>query len=193
VPRNSDVCERVCNLLLLLELLRARQSGLKLGGRGSLLSLVGGRRRARPRSAEQSFNQGLATFKGKKPTDPLDVVIAGLDLVAEQGSGPDDFDVDTQILEGADFRIQQGSRVPATTVRQIQERLRQVPLAVPQTVAPLPADRDAQKRILPERTRELVCATAALPLLRAAISLPHPLLKAAAIAGIYGCGFELAD
>lgn len=191
MPKSLESCERVCNLLLLLELLRQQQPDLKLGGRASLLSLVGVRRGRRPRTAQAAFDQGLATFRGRKPTDPLDVIIAGLDQLLEFAPLPAE-DVVPGNLEGTGLNIQQGSRPPIKNVRDIQRRLAQPPLAVPRPVGPLPPDA-SERRILPERTVELLCAAAAPVLVRGVQVLPHPILKAAAIAGLYACGLELAE
>ena len=193
MPRNSDACERVCNLLLLLELLKAQQLDLRLGGRESLISLVGGRRGRRPRTAEQVFEQGLATFRGRVPTEPLDLIAAGLDQVLELGvpavlQAP----LTPDTLEGLGLLAQQGSRPPVRTVRDIRARLKQAPRPTPIAVAPIPDDRSEQ-RVLPERVRELVCAAGIIPLLAAATRVKHILIRTAAIAAIYGCGFELAE
>ena len=190
MPRSSDVCERVCNLLLLLELLKAQQPGLRLEGRGSLLSLVGGRRRARPRTAAASFEQGLATFK-RAPTNPLDVMIAGLDQLLDLAPIPD-VEVTPSALAGQGLTLQAASRPDPVTVRGIRTRLRQVPLAIPRPVAPLAPD-ESDRRIVPERAVELGCAVAAPFLLKGVVSLPHPILKAAAIATLYACGIEFAE
>lgn len=191
MPKSLESCERVCNLLLLLELLREQQPGLKLGGRASLLSLVGVRRGRRPRQAQASFDSGLATFQGRKPTSPLDVIIAGLDQLLDLAPLPPENGTPAN-LEGLGLGIQQGSRPPVKTVRDIQRRLMQPPLPVPRPLAVLPPDA-SERRIVPERTLELLCAGAIPLLIRGVQVLPHPILKAGAIAAIYGCGLELAE
>lgn len=190
MPRNLESCERVCNLLLLLELLRRRQADSKPEAPESLLSLVGERRGRRPRQAEASFKLGLNTFK-RRPKEPEDVMVAGLDLLVELGFSPGP-GTTKEALEQAGLRPQQRSRPIPETLAQLASRLSQPALATHVPIEPIPLE-DSNRRILPERTKELICAAAMPFLAKGAVALPHPILKAAAVVALYGCGLELAE
>lgn len=76
VPRKSDPCSKVCELLLLVELLRLRRPDLRPVEPESLISLVGLQKRRPPvRSdavpAEEFIKESIAEIPGPKPKNEL--------------------------------------------------------------------------------------------------------------------------
>jgi len=119
----------------------------------------------------------------------IDLVLAGLDEIMGLGLLDED-PVTFPQLQEIGLGFQRRSRAPVETVTQVEQRLAAAPLPTPAEPA-LGGFRDPRSPA--ERARELACA-AAIPLLaQAAISLPQPILKGAAIAGLFLCGFEFAE
>ena len=204
MPRSSDACERVCVLLMLLELLRLRRPGLRREGPESLLSLVGGRRPDRRPSkvAQSSVDAALAALRTKRTpaADPLDVVIAGMQaVVADEAALPEPGFITMVITEegGAD-RLGLRARPGREELADLGISLSRIPRPIPTTVPELRKDLRAVSRtirpgpVVPEIAREIACAVAS-PFIGRALFSPIPILLGAGVVGAVLCGLEISD
>ncbi len=192
MPRTSDSCARVCEILLLFELLTRQRPDLNFERVVSLLNLVGKRDRARlasPRKSRSSrviqealvFEQRIGR---KRSRSPLDLLTAGLEeapvafppetpvtAAREDGNARSADDLEGDILPrhfplGFPIRLQ-----PAT-----QRRIRDI-------IRPLKA------LATDDRAQNLACGIA-LPFAFKAISSGQPLLVGAGAVTLLGCGIE---
>ncbi len=204
MPRTSDGCQKVCEILLLFELLKRQRPDLNLGRVESLLALVGRLNLGRLLSPRKSRAAMLIAdgVRGRgprpKPKTPVDVIIAG--------------------LEEAPAALPAES--PATQLRETGAATSAVDLLEPLLSRPLPgfpsrflpvqiALRDegkvataARKRIRAilnpltqlasdDRAQNLACAVA-LPFAFKAVTSGIPLVSAAGAVTLIGCGIEIA-
>ncbi len=93
MPKTSDGCQKVCEILLLFELLRRRRPDLRLGQAESLLDLVGRRGLSRllsPRKSEafrtidEGFLFGRRLLGRTSKRRPLDLLTDALEVAAEE-------------------------------------------------------------------------------------------------------------
>jgi len=190
VPNSSDSCAKVCEILLLLELLRRRRPDLSFGRAESLLSLVGEFDPSKFLSAPKSragrlIREGLLIGHlphARRPRTPLDALVEGLEI-APSALPPET--VATRIREEGAAR---SSR--ETTLE------RNVPLGLP-IILPKPARDRLNKLVKPlitlardDRAQNLACGIS-LPFAFKAVSSGNPFLIAVGAATLLGCGVEL--
>ena len=198
MPRSSDDSERVLNLLSLFELLRKQQAGSKLEEPVNLLSLAGARSLRPSRQARRAFDEAVRLLGRPTRTNVLDLVIAGVEVLLEMGVP--DVELTPTLLEGAGMRFQRASRpipapvAPVASVSAVRKVLRDTPLPVPIPLeSPIEPKKVEERTLFSPRTRELICAFSAPPLLKVATAAPHPIIKGAAIAALVLCGFEFTE
>jgi len=188
VPNSSDSCARVCEILLLLELLRRQRPDLSLEQGESLLSLVGGRRERRvpplKSVARAVIRAGLAAAKVK--TVP-DLLTAGLDLapVALPPQLDPAFLVQRSIMGAAEDLM--ADPLPRVSKAQLQAEFRKDVFEVfkkraRQVVSPL--------RFPFFREREVMCM-AVLPFAPALVASDNSIVRAAGALALAGCGIEI--
>jgi len=91
VPKNSERCPKLCNLLLLVELLRLQRPDLRPAEPESLISLVGVPRRRPPSRADAGpavalLKETLANIPVKtRPTNQIDLFMAALEELNRRG------------------------------------------------------------------------------------------------------------
>jgi len=196
VPRTSDSCARVCEILLLYELLKRRRPDLNLERGVNLLSLVGRRgRKALPSPAKspsrELIKEGLKVGReaGLKLREPLDVVAAALELSPEVFPS---FGVSHELTEAA---VAEGIEdILGGTVK------RDFPSPALAEPSEISFWRKRMRDIVKgfnilrsdDRAQDLACAIA-LPFAIKAITVPHPLVKAGAALTLLGCGVEFID
>ncbi len=196
MPRTSESCQKVCEILLLFELLRRRRPDLRLEEGASFLSLVGrrGRRALPPPSKSPSrelIKEGLQVGRaaGLKLREPLDVVSAALELA------PEVFPSFGQGHELTEAAIAEGIEdILGGTVK------RDFPSPALAEPSEIPFWRKRMRDIVKgfnilrsdDRAQDLACAIA-LPFAIKALTVPHPLVKAGAALTLLGCGVEFVD
>jgi len=188
VRNHSGLCEKVCVLLLRLELLRRLRPDLNPAEPGNLLNLAAGRGRRPSRLAAQLFKEARRSLKGA--SEPLDLIAAGLEEL--QSFAPTVAAENTVAqLAGMGIIIQPTDRPPPRTVAQVQTFIQ----AKPRPVGRLPA-RSSIRRLAElagdEQVRELACAITS-PLLIRGLGKGPPVVQGAAIAALSLCGFELLE
>ncbi len=192
MPNSSDSCAKVCEILLLYELLKQQRPDLNFERVASLLNLVGRRgpgHLAPPRKSRVSrlvnealvFEQRLGRRRSKKPLDLLTAALeeapvafppeTAVTVAREDGNARSSEDLEGDILPrhfpfGFPIRLQ-----PKT-----QQRIRQI-------IRPL------RSLLSDDRVQNLACGIA-LPFAFKAISSGNPLLVGAGGVTLLGCGIE---
>lgn len=188
MPNNSDSCAKVCEILLLLELLRRRRPDLNFERGESLLSLVGGfdpSKLLSPRNstAARIIREGLLLGHlphAPRPKTPLDLLITGLE-VAPEALPP----------ETAATRVREDGL--ARSARDLLERT--TPLGFPIKLQPKVRSRirsliaPLKSLLSDDRAQNLACGIA-LPFAFKAVSSGNPFLTAVGAVGLLGCGVE---
>jgi len=192
VPNSSDSCARVCEILLLLELLRRQRPDLNFERVASLLNLVGKRdpeRLASPRKSRTSriinealvFEQRIGRRRSKRP---LDLLTAGLE------EAPEAFPPETPVTPTREDGV-------ARSAEDLEGGVigRHFPVGFPIRLQPKTQSR-ISKIIAPlkrlagdDRAQNLACGIA-LPFAFKAIATGHPLLRGAGAIALIGCGIE---
>ena len=191
MPNSSDSCARVCEILLLLELLRRQRPDLNFERAESLLSLVGGFDRSKLLAPSKSragrlIREGLLLghlpHAKARPRTPLDALIVGLE-VAPQDLPPET--VATRIKEDGQARSARESFLEM-----------HVPLGLP-IILPKPARDRLNALVKPlkalardDRAQNLACGIA-LPFAFKAVSSGNAFLIAVGAVTLLGCGVEL--
>jgi len=196
VPRSSESCQRVCEILLLYELLRRRRPDLRLEEAGSFLSLVGRRgRRSLPPVAKSPtralIQQGIASARkeGLRPKEPLDIVVAALELAPEvfPSFGPGHELTEARVAAGIEDIL--GGTTPRAFPSPALAEESEVGFwrkRLDSLVKPLRAFRSS------DRAQDLACGIA-LPFAIKAITVPSPIVKAGGALVLLGCGMEFSD
>ncbi len=192
MPNSSDSCARVCEILLLLELLRRQRPDLNFERVESLLNLVGSRdpgQLASPRKSRSArlinealvFEQRIGRPKSKRPLDLLTAALeeaptafppeTAATPAREQGVARSAEDLESTVL-GRHFPVGFPIRLQPKT----QSRIMKI-------IAPL-------KRLASDdRAQNLACGIA-LPFAFKAIATGNPLLQGAGAITLLGCGIE---
>jgi len=192
VPNSSESCARVCEILLLFELLRRQRPDLNFERVASLLNLVGKREPAAlasPRKSRASriinealvFEQRIGRRRSKRP---LDLLTAGLEEaptafppetsvtpVREDGIARSSEDLEGTVL-GRFFPV----GFPIKLQPKTQSRIKAI-------IAPL------KRLAADDRAQNLACGIA-LPFAFKAIASGIPLLQGAGAVTLLGCGIE---
>jgi len=191
VPNSSDSCAKVCEILLLLELLRRQRPDLRLEQAASLVSLVGefdpGRRFLLPSGrARRVIKEGLLLghlpHAKARPKTPLEALVVGLEAAPE-------------LLppETAATRVTESGFARAS--RFITENAR--PFGIPVRLPP--GTRTKIKSLIKplrtfagdDRIQNLACGIA-LPFAFKAVTSGNAFLGAVGAVTLLGCGIEFA-
>jgi len=192
VPKSSDACARVCEILLLLEILKRQRPDLNFERVASLLNLVGSRdadRLASPRKSRASriinealvFEQRIGRRKSRRP---LDLLTAALE------EAPTAFPPETAVTPTREDGVARSSEDLESTVIG-----RHFPVGFPIRLQPKTQSRISKiiaplKRLASEdRAQNLACGIA-LPFAFKAIASGIPLLQGAGAVTLLGCGIE---
>jgi len=192
VPNSSEACARVCEILLLLELLRRQRPDLNFERVESLLNLVGKRepdRLSPPRKSRASriinealvFEQRIGRRRSKRP---LDLLTAGLE------EAPAAFPPETAVTPTREDGIARSSEDLEGTILG-----RHFPVGFPIRLQPKTQSRISRiiaplKRLATDdRAQNLACGVA-LPFAFKAITSGNPLLAGAGAVTLLGCGIE---
>ena len=188
MPRTSDSCAKVCEILLLLELLRRQRPDLNFERAESLLSLVGGFDLSKlltpPKSrARRVIQEGLLLGHlphAPRPRTPLDLLVTGLE------AAPALLPPETTAT-----RVKEDGL--ARSMRDLLERT--TPFGFPIRLQPKVKAR-IRKLVAPlkvlasdDRAQNLACGVA-LPFAFKAVSSGHPFLTAVGAVALLGCGVE---
>lgn len=197
MPRTSDPCARVCEILALYELLTRRRPDLRLELGESFLGLVGRRgRRSLPPVAKSRtraiIKDGLAQAKREKikVETPLDLLATALELAPEvltpQFSPTRELseaEIATQIIDLLSGPVKRQHPSPALAEPSQtgfwRKRLKLM-------VQPLKVFTGS------DRAQDIACGIA-IPFALKAITAPHLIVKAGGAVALLGCGMELAD
>ena len=192
MPNSSDSCARVCEILLLFELLKRRRPDLNFAQVASLLSLVG--RPEKPllspsKSRAHRVIQEALVFEQrigrKRSRTPLDLVVAGLE------EAPLTLPPETVATKQREAGIAQAAKDILTTLTSPP------PPDGIRTGAP-PGSFTARLKGLirplkviaaDDRVQNLVCGLV-LPFAFKALSTGNPLLTGAGAVTLLGCGIE---
>lgn len=189
MPKTLDSCAKVCEILLLLELLRRRRPDLNFGQVENLLSLVGrfddGRLTSPRKSrAGQLISEGLLIghlpHARARPRTPLDVLITGLE-VAPEVLPPET--TATRVREEGFARSARDLievHTPIGFPIQLQPKVRS---RITQLIKPLKA------LAKDDRAQNLACGIA-LPFAFKAVSSGIPFMSAVGAITLLGCGIE---
>lgn len=192
MPNSSDSCARVCEILLLFELLRRQRPDLNFERVASLLNLVGRRepdRLASPRKSRASrlinealvFEQRIGRRRSKRP---LDLLVAGLE------EAPEAFPPETAVTPVREDGV-------ARSAEDLEGGViaRHFPVGFPIRLQPKTQSRIARiiaplKRLAADdRAQNLACGLV-LPFAFKAIGSGNALLKGAGAVALLGCGIE---
>lgn len=194
MPNSSGSCARVCEILLLFELLKRRRPDLNFERVESLLSLAGRRgRRALPPPSKSPTRaillEGVGFLRkiGERPKEPLDLVIAGLEVAPEVIGTDAPVAREEAIVRGTEDLL--GGPVarpyPSPALAEESEigfwRKRMA-----QLIKPLTLFRAS------DRAQDIACGIA-LPFAVKGMWVPHPAVKAASAMVMLGCGMEFVD
>jgi len=192
VPNSSDSCARVCEILLLFELLRKQRPDLNFERVVSLLNLVGNRepgKLASPRKSRASriinealvFEQRLGRRRSKRP---LDLMTAGLEEALTE------LPPDTAVTATREDGVARSSEDLESSIIS-----RHFPVGFPIRLQPKVNSR-ISKIIAPlrriasdDRVQNLACGLL-LPFAFKAVAAGHPLIKGAGALALLGCGIE---
>jgi len=212
VPKNSGRCSKVCDLLLLVELLRLRQPGLRPVAPESLIRLVGlprGRRLTRADSAPALalLKESLdAIPKKDRPTNQLDLFMDALEELNRLSSPPppppESFDPrpSPRILP---IRVPGDAPFPGPARFSAVDILNSFGLVALPTIdrfrgfngggEDLPVPTPSIRPSFSRTTAPFVCRLIASNVLPFALSgQPSPLTLSAAIASSLGCGVGIS-
>jgi len=192
VPNSSDSCARVCEILLLFELLRKQRPDLNFERVASLLNLVGKRdpeRLVSPRKSRSSriINEALVfeqRIGRKRSKTPLDLMTSALE------EAPIAFPPETALTPATEDGIARSADDLEGTVL-----TRHFPVGFPIRLQPKTQSRISKiiaplKRLATDdRAQNLACGLL-LPFAFKAIAAGHPLLKGAGAVALLGCGIE---
>lgn len=197
MPKTSDVCSEVCEILLLYELLKRRRPDLNFERAESLLSLVGRRGRLQPppkAAVKEVIQRGLAFAKqaGVAFNDPVEMMKEVMRLAPDvlPPESPRAEVLETEIAkESVDLLAGPIARpypTPLTEIEiHVQKDLANYKKRFGQLIAPLKTPRGR------EIARELACL-AIVPVAFKAITSGHPLVTAGGALGLLGCGVEIS-
>jgi len=191
VPNSSDSCAKVCEILLLLELLKRQRPDLSFGRAESLLSLVGEFDQSKflsPRKSKASrlIREGLLIghlpHDKARPRTPIDALVLGLEVA------PQDLPPETPAT-----RIKEEGQARGARETFLE---RQVPIGFPIILPKVARDR-LNQIVKPlktfardDRVQNLACGIA-LPFAFKAVSSGNPFLTAVGAVTLLGCGVEL--
>ncbi len=200
MPRTSDVCSEVCEILLLYELLKRRRPDLNFGRAESLIGLVGRpkRRLLPPGKApvREVIQRGLAFAKqaGVEFNDPVEVMKEVM-RIAPAVLPPESPRVEVQegeiardsvdLLAGPVARPYPTPHTETATELLIKKDIDNYKKRLNQLIAPLKTPRGR------EIARELACLAVA-PVAFKAITSGHPLVTAGGALALLGCGIEIS-
>ncbi len=193
MPNSSDSCARVCEILLLFELLKRQRPDLNFERVASLLSLVGRPDGPLPpvRSARAAriIREGLVfeqRLGRKKSRAPLDLVVAGLE------EAPRELPTETVASRQRETGIAQSAK----DIFSILTSPPPVDQAIRIGAPPLSFTKRLKGLIKPlkslaadDRVQNLACAIA-LPFAFKALATGNPLLSGAGAMTLLGCGIE---
>jgi len=191
VPNNSDSCAKVCEILLLLELLRRQRPDLRLGQAESLLSLVAefdpARRLLLPsgraaRIIKEGLLLGHLPHAKVRPKTPLEALVVGLEVA------PELLPPETPATRVTENGFARASRFITEKVRPFG-----IPVRLP------PGTRTKIRRLIKplktlagdDRIQNLACGIA-LPFAFKAVTSGNRFLGAVGAVTLLGCGIEFA-
>jgi len=194
VPKNSDNLEKLLRILVLVQLLRMLRPDLSAVGLGNLSGLAGGALRVSRRPLAQK-----RAFDLPSPSKVPEAVVTALEAVAAEPIGLQGVQPLTELLAGRGAPGQVGFRFrgPTTVLEGLQDEFtpqgfRVQEMLEPSEIAPRSVPKLVIDILKEERTREIVCVVAA-PFLLKATSIPNPIVRAGALAGLAVCGVEILE
>ncbi len=196
MPDSSDSCARVCEILLLFELLKRRRPDLNFGRGESLLSLVGNFDLARlvppsksraGRVIAEGLLLGHLPHAKARPKTPLAALVQGLEVA------PDRLPPETQATRVREEGLARSSRRSRVT----KDVFLNFPL--PQAISMAGViDRRARQLMKPlkpiladDRAQNLACSLA-IPFAFKAVTSGNAFLTSVGAVTLLGCGVEIA-